>query len=78
MTQQEALRCVGERITPILNEFGLESYVMMGYMRCDDKLERFLALAIKREEVSQVDAMRQVAAFGMAWASPDTQPQPPT
>ncbi len=75
MNQNQAIVEVGKRILPILQEFGIESCMICGYIRIDDKVERFVAMNIMRDDAGQVDGMRQPAAFATIWAAPD---QPPT
>ncbi len=76
MNQQQALVEAGKRIIPILQEFGVESCVLMGYMRAEEKLERFVCVNVPRDDVSQADGMRQPMLFATMWAASD-HPQPP-
>ncbi len=76
MNQQQALVEIGKRVLPILQEFGVEACVILGYIRTEEKTERFVAVNVPRNDASQVDGMRQPVLFATMWAAPD-HPQPP-
>lgn len=81
MDQGTALAEVGRRIVPILEEFGIEGFVMTGYIRCNDgKLERFSAACTTKDNAAINDGLAKVAAFSTMWAADATdlsKPAPP-
>lgn len=68
MDQRAAIVEVGKRIVPILQEWGIESAVVIGYIRTEDKLQRFVSANLKKDDAAQVDGLRQVVMFAAMWA----------
>lgn len=68
MTQQEVLLEIGKRMTPVLQEYGVEGCVFTGYMRLGDgHVEKFVAVNLPKGDVSQRDGLSPVIAFVTMW-----------
>lgn len=77
MDKREALIEVGKRVAPILSEFGLESYVLTGYIRTEERLERFVAVFAPRDNPAMADGLGQLISFSTIWAAPALHEEPP-
>lgn len=70
---------VGKRVVPILQEFGIEGFVIAGYARFDgEHLERFVGGMNTQHDPAIADGLAKLIAFSSVWAAPDFRfDQPP-
>ena len=77
MTKDEAIKALGPRLVPILQEFGVEALVVAGYISTDGvHCERFVAGMIPPDDAPKQDGMRHLLTFATIWAAP-ARPNPP-
>jgi hypothetical protein len=76
MTKAEAMRAMGERVVPIMQEFGLTAFVVVGYVETDEGLKR-VCIANDGGNPAYQDGLRPVIHFSHLWAG-SSPPPPPT
>lgn len=78
MEKAEALELIGRKIVPTLEEFGIEGFVITGYIKCDgDRVERFTACCTPKKNAAIEDGLGKLAIFSSMWAASQPSQVPP-
>lgn len=75
MTKDEAMRAMGERVVPIMHEFGLTAFVLVGYAETEAGLRR-ICIANDAGNAAYQDGLRPVIHFSHLWAASAAPPDP--
>lgn len=70
MEKAAALGEIGKKIVPILEEFGIEGFVIGGYIQVHEgRIERFTAACMPKDNAAITDGLGHLVAFTGMWAA---------
>jgi hypothetical protein len=76
---KEQLSALAERAVPLLNEFGLRGFVLVGYLESADGKKQRVCIANTDHDAALEDGLRPMIQFAHMWgASTQPPPMPPT
>lgn len=76
MTPEQASEEIKRRIGPVLEELGIDSWILMGYATDGEGRRGRAAIGHINSDPVMRDAMRPIVAFAHAWSQPDPSEQP--
>ncbi len=76
---QEQFRALAERVVPLLNEYGVTAFAMVGYLESAEGKKQRICLCNTGGDPMAEDGLRPVIQFAHMWgATSQPPPMPPT
>lgn len=76
MTLQEVGADITRKLRPILEERGVEGFVLMAYVKLDEDQMARILVTLTNKNVAIEDGLRPAVRFAMVWAANEPPPFP--